>query len=277
MYRRNRSTAILLTLPAVALIAAMTVIPVIAVIQRAISGNEAFGRLFSSPTFGQTLWNTAIWTVVSVVGALVIGFLGALILQSKYIKGVGLWRSMFLIPWIIPGVVGATIWKWNYSRDYGQINQVLMNLGIIHAPVEWLSDPRLVLFSLIIVQVWSTAPFVILLISAGLTGIPAERYEAARLDGAGPIKLLRFITLPALSATTALAALTLVTWALNAFTIIWVATKGGPAGTSTILPVLLYQAFQTGDESMVAVIALLQLILSAIFATVYIRTMKEEH
>ncbi|RLP74564.1 sugar ABC transporter permease [Mycetocola tolaasinivorans] len=276
MLKRNRKVGFYLTLPAVLLMAAMTIIPVVSVLQRALSGNEAFGRLFTSPGFSQVMVNTALWTVLSVVGALVLGYFGAMILQSKYLRGVGLWRSLFLIPWIIPGVVGATIWKWNFSRDYGQINQVLLNMGVISSPIEWLSDPNLVLFALVIVQIWSTAPFVILLVSAALTGIPAERYEAARLDGANGFNLLRYITLPAVSATTALSALTLVTWALNAFTIIFVATKGGPAGSSTILPVLLYQAFQTGDESMVAVIALLQLVLSAIFATVYIRSMRNE-
>jgi multiple sugar transport system permease protein len=276
MQRRNRRTGFLLTLPAVILMAIMTVIPIVSVIERAITGNEAFGRLFETPGFAKVLLNTAVWTVLAVVGSLLLGYFGAIILQSKYIRAAGIWRSIFLIPWIIPGVVGATIWKWNFSRDYGQINQVLLNTGIIHSPINWLSDPNIVLFALVLVQIWSTAPFVILLVSAGLTSIPAERYEAARLDGAGGPKILRYITLPGLTATTAISALTLVTWALNAFTIIWVATKGGPAGSSTILPVLLYQAFQTGDESLVAAIAVLQLILSSIFAVVYIRSMRNE-
>ena len=276
MQRRKKVNAFLLTLPAVLLMAAMTIIPIVSVIQRAIGGSEAFGRLFGSPTFGKVLLNTVTWTVFAVIGALVLGYFGAIILQSKYLRFQGLFRSVFLIPWIIPGVVGATIWKWNLSVDYGQVNQVLLDFGIIQDPINWLSNPDIVLFALVLVQIWSTAPFVILLVSAGLTGIPTERYEAARLDGAGWFKLLRFITLPALAGTTGIATLTLITWALNAFTIIWVATRGGPAGSSTILPVLLYEAFQTGDQSLVAAIAVLQLILSGIFAVVYIRAMKNE-
>jgi multiple sugar transport system permease protein len=272
--QRNRTTGLLLTLPAVLLMAVMTIIPILSVIQRALQGKEAFGRLFRSPDFGTVLRNTGAWTVIAVAGALVLGYFGAMILQSKYLRAPGLWRSIYLIPWIIPGVVGATVWKWNLSLDYGEINHVLQVVGIIHQPISWLSNPDIVLYALSVVQIWSTAPFVVLLVSAGLTSIPLERYEAARLDGANGFNLLRFITLPALSGVTAIAALTLVTWALNAFTIIWVATQGGPAGSSTILPVLLYQAFQNGDDALVAVIALLQLVLSMVFAGVYVRLMR---
>lgn len=256
--------------------AVMTVIPVLSVVQRALQGKEAFGRLFQSPGFSLVLRNTAVWTVVAVIGALVLGYFGAMILQSKYLRAPGLWRSIYLLPWIIPGVVGATVWKWNLSLDYGEINRVLELLGVISKPVNWLSNPDVVLYALSAVQIWSTAPFVVLLVSAGLTSIPLERYEAARLDGANGFNLLRYITLPALSSITSIAALTLVTWALNAFTIIWVATQGGPAGSSTILPVLLYQAFQRGDDPLVAVIALLQLVLSMIFAGVYVRLMRNQ-
>jgi len=277
MQKRLRRDAFLLTLPAVVLITVMTVIPVIAVIQRAIAGNEAFGRLVTTPGFGSTMWNTLQWTVVAVAGALVIGYLGALVLQSRYLRLTGLWRSILLVPWIIPGVVGATLWKWSFSRDYGQINQILIDIGFTKTPIDWLTNPHIVLWALVIVQIWSTAPFVVLLISAGLTSIPAERYEAARLDGAGVFRLFGSITLPALSATTALATLTLVTWALNAFTIIWVATAGGPAGASTILPVLLYQAFQTGDQNLVSAIAILQLVISVIFAAIYVRAVREDY
>lgn len=276
MRRKTRTTGFLLTLPAVLLVAVMTGIPIVSVVMRAIEGNEAFGRLFQSPDIAQTLLNTALWTVLAVVGALIVGYFGANILQSKYIRMSGLWRSIFLIPWIIPGVVGATIWKWNFSRDYGQINAILQDLGIIQDPIGWLSNPDTVLFALIIVQIWSTAPFVILLVSAGLANIPEERFEAARLDGANGAKIFRYVTLPALTSTTAIVTLTLVTWALNAFTIIWVSTGGGPAGSSTILPVLLYRAFQTGDQALVSVIAVMQLVLSMIFSIIYIRAMRNE-
>ncbi|WP_219417589.1 carbohydrate ABC transporter permease [Pseudonocardia nigra] len=243
--RRRRRTGLGLALPAVLVMAGLTIIPIVAVLQRAISGDgrAAFVRLVDSPDFVQVLGNTLVWTVVSVVGALVLGHAAALLMHSKHLRGAGLWRGLFMIPWIIPNVVGATVWKWNFSIDYGLVNHALLQAGILSEPIGWLSDPTVVLYALAIVQVWFTAPFIMLMVSAALTSIPDERLEAARIDGAGGLAVLRHIILPAIRPTTGLSALLMVVWALNSFTIIWVATGGGPAGSSTILPILIYQAF----------------------------------
>lgn len=277
---RNRGarTGLALTMPAVLLMLALTIVPIVSVLQRAFSGEgrDAFVRFADSPDFGQIMLNTLLWTAVSVLGAVFVGYAAALVMQSRHIRLEGLWRGLFMLPWIIPGVVGATIWRWNYSVDYGLINHYLMELGVISAPVGWLSNPDVVLYALATVQVWSTAPFVMLLVSAALANIPGERYEAARIDGAGPVRVLRYVILPAIRATTGIATLTLVIWALNAFTIIWVSTRGGPAGASTILPVQIYQAFQTGDEAMVAAVATIQLAVCLVFAVIYIRSMRTD-
>lgn len=267
-----------LTMPAVILMVVLTVIPIFSVLTRAVStdGRLAFGRLLDSPSFGQVLTNTVIWTLVSVAGAVLVGYAAALLLHSRHMRLTGIWRSVFMIPWIIPNVVGATIWQWNFSIDYGLANRVLQDFGIISAPIGWLSDPTVVLYALAIVQIWFTAPFAMLLVSAALAAIPVERVEAARLDGAGGLKILRYITLPAIRSTTGIAMLTLVVWALNSFTIIWVATAGGPAGSSTILPILIYQAFQVGDAAMVSAVALIQLAVSMVFAVIYVRAIRSD-
>lgn len=276
--RRRRRTGLALSLPAVVVMAGLTIIPLVSVLQRVISGDgrAAFGRLVASPDFVQVLVNTAVWTVVSVVGALVVGHAAALLMQSKHLRATGLWRGLFMIPWIIPNVVGATVWKWNFSVDYGLLNHWLLQAGLVSAPIGWLSDPAVVLFALAIVQVWFTAPFIMLMVSAALTAIPEERIEAARIDGAGGLAVLRYIILPAIRTTTGLAALLMVVWALNSFTIIWVATGGGPAGASTILPILIYQAFQTGDAAMVSAVALIQLVVSMVFAVIYVRAVRAD-
>jgi multiple sugar transport system permease protein len=179
-------------------------------------------------------------------------------------------------PWIIPGVVGATIWRWSLSTDYGLINRYLLDLGVIAKPVNWLSDPSVVLWAVVVIQIWVTAPFVVLMVSAALAAIPEERYEAARLDGASAPKVLWYIVFPGIRTTTAIALLTLTIWALNSFTIIYVTTSGGPAGASTILPILLYQAFQNGNGSLVAAVALLQLVIGAVLAVFFARTQKTD-
>ena len=235
-----------LVLPTLLAMAALTIVPIAVVVGRAAGaeGRAVASRLLGSAEFHLILGRT------------------------------GLWRGLFMVPWIIPGVVGATIWKWNYSADYGLLNHALQTIGMIDAPVQWLSNTSVVLYALAAVQIWSTAPFVMLLLGAALTAVPDERYEAARLDGAGLPGLFRYITLPAVLPTAAIASLMLVTFALNAFTIIWVSTAGGPVGASTILPVELYRAFQNGDDVTVAVIACVQLVISAVLALVYVRSIK---
>lgn len=264
-------------LPAVILTAVLMLIPILTTIVRVITDNgEGVERLFRLPNIWPILLNTLLWTVGSVVGALVVGYLGALVLQSKALRWVGVWRGLVMIPWIIPGVVAATVWRWTLSTDYGILNQTLLDLGVIGEPIRWLSNPDIVLLSVALIQIWVTAPFVMLMVSAALTGIPEERFEAARLDGAGGPAIFANIILPAIRTTTAICVLTLAIWALNSFTVIWVTTSGGPAGSSTILPILLYQAFQNGDQTLVYAVALVQLVLGAGLAVIFARTMRTD-
>ncbi|AXG81929.1 carbohydrate ABC transporter permease [Streptomyces paludis] len=275
--RRRRSRPVLLVLPAAILTAVLMVIPIVTTIVRVVSdGGTGLSRLFDLPNVGQVFLNTLYWTVGSVAGGILLGYAGALVLQSRHLRLVGVWRSLLMIPWIIPGVVGATVWRWTLSTDYGILNQTLLDLGLVAEPVRWLSDPGIVLWAVALIQIWVTAPFVMLMVSAALATIPAERYEAARLDGAGSLAILRHIILPAIRPTTGICVLTLAVWALNSFTIIWVATSGGPAGASTILPILLYQAFQNGDQTLVSAVALVQVFIGAVFAVFFARTTRTD-
>jgi multiple sugar transport system permease protein len=275
--RAHRDHPVALMLPAALLTAALMVVPIGTTIVRVVTdGGSGLARLFAVPNFGPIMLNTLVWTLASVAGALLIGYAGAVLFQSRSLRLVGLWRSLIMIPWIIPGVVGATVWRWTLSTDYGVLNQSLLDLGVIAEPVHWLSNPDVVLVAVALVQVWVTAPFVVLMVSAALAGIPEERYEAARLDGATGWQIFWFVVLPAIRTTTGIVVLTLAIWALNSFTIIWVMTSGGPAGASTILPILLYQAFQNGDQSLVAAVALLQVVIGAVFAVFFARTMRTD-
>ncbi|MFD5747366.1 carbohydrate ABC transporter permease [Streptomyces sp. NPDC127033] len=274
---RQRTRPVALILPAALVTAVLMVIPVVTTIARVVSdGGTGLSRFLGLPNVGQVFLNTLYWTVGSVAGAIVIGYAGALVLQSKRLRLTGVWRSLLMIPWIIPGVVGATVWRWTLSTDYGILNRTLLDLGFIGEPVRWLSDPGIVLWAVALIQIWVTAPFVMLMVSAALATIPAERYEAARLDGAGGPAILRHIILPAIRPTTGICVLTLAIWALNSFTIIWVATSGGPAGASTILPILLYQAFQNGDQALVSAVALVQVLIGAVLAVFFARTMRTD-
>ncbi len=274
---RRAGRPLALMLPAAALTAILMLVPIVSTIVRVITdGGDGLRRLFDLPNIWPVLGNTAVWTIGSVAGGILIGYLGALVLQSKRLRLVGLWRALVMIPWIIPGVVAATVWRWTLSTDYGILNQTLLDLGVIGEPIRWLSNPDIVLIAVALIQIWVTAPFVMLMVSAALSGIPEERYEAARLDGAGGVAILWNIVLPAIRTTTGICTLTLAIWALNSFTIIWVTTSGGPAGSSTILPILLYQAFQNGDQALVAAVAMAQLVIGAGFAVLFARTMRTD-
>ncbi|TDC76719.1 carbohydrate ABC transporter permease [Streptomyces hainanensis] len=275
--RRKAGHPVALIVPALLLTAVLMIVPIVTTVVRVVNdGGEGLSRLFDMPNIDTVLLNTLVWTVAAVAGGMVVGCFGALVLQSKHLRGVALWRALVMVPWIIPGVVAATIWRWTLSTDYGILNQTLLDLGVIGEPVRWLSDPDVVLWAVALIQIWVTAPFVMLMVSAALSGIPEERYEAARLDGAGGRAILWNIVLPAIRTTTGICVLTLAIWALNSFTIIYVTTSGGPAGASTILPILLYQAFQNGDQTLVYAVALVQLLIGAVFAVLFARTMRTD-
>jgi len=271
--RRTTRRGWLLSLPTILVLIALAGVPVITVFIGALSadGWDAFQIIIKDPGFAQMMYNTVIWIVICLVGAIVLGYLLALALNNRRIKLVGMWRSLLLIPWITPTVAAATAWKWMFSRDFGTLNGVLQNLGLIDEPISWLTDPVLVLPALALVQVWCTFPFVMLMVTSGLQAISDEIYEAAVIDGANAWHTLRYIILPALRDVTFILILIVTVWALNSFVPVWVITKGGPAGASTILPVALYQQFQNGSVASVSVIALFQLLVSMTLAWFYVR------
>jgi trehalose/maltose transport system permease protein len=146
-------------------------------------------------------WDSVIvtlkFTVVTVAIELVLGMVIALAVNSGF-RGRGVMRAMMLIPWAIPTVVAAQMWKWMYDDTFGVINDALMRLGIIDEPVAWISETSTALWSVAAVDIWKTTPFVALLLLAGLQVIPRELYEAADVDGASKVRQFWRITLPLL-------------------------------------------------------------------------------
>src|SRR5690625_3568067 len=247
--KRNRH-GWLLTAPAIAVMAVLTVAPLITIFIGALS-SEGWTRLqtlIATPGFGQTFRNTAVWVVCGTLGSIALGVIAALALQSKGVRRAGIWRSILLIPWITPIVVTATAWKWFYSRDYGMLNAVLQKLHIIDEPVGWLTNTSVALLAVTMVHIWATFSFVMLMVSAGLQSIPEELYEAARMDGAGVIRSFINITIPSLKNVLFIVSLIVTVWTLNSFLPVWIMTKGGPAGATNIIPVQLYDYFQLRSE-----------------------------
>ena len=239
-------------------------------------GFANYVELFQMPRFARILGNTIVWTLLTTLGALILGCVAAVALEHRAVFLPGVWRAILLLPWIVPQVASATTWKWFYSSEFGMLNHMLMTVGIIDAPVAWLSSALVVLPAVALVQIWSTFPFVMLMVSAGLQSVDEAVLEAARLSGAGPWQEFRDIVVPSLRGVLFIVSLVIVVWALNSFTIIWVITQGGPAGRSSIFSIYVYESFRNFDLHRSAAASVILLVASLIFAIAYMARLRRQ-
>lgn len=233
---------------------------------------DNYRKLFSSAVFPKYLWNTVVWTVFSVAGELLLGFGMALLINRKNMRCGAALRSFLLIPYVVPAVALALVTKWVMNGDYGIVSTWLQSLGMIEHRQSLLSLPGSAMAVLIIINIWRSYPFSMLIYWAALKGINTELYEAASIDGAGRFQSFLYITLPDLKETTVILAVLRIVWTATYFDLIWMVTGGGPAGSTTHLPIMIYQAsfgtFQTGYASCISVILGIFLFFCIIF---YIR------
>ena len=190
-----------------------------------------FELLATDPDWWRAVWNTLLFAIVSVTVETVLGLVIALTLNTN-LRGRGPLRAAILIPWAIPTVVSAQMWGWMLHDQYGVINAVLLSLGIISAPWAWVADPSLALWSVVAVDVWKTTPFMALLLLAALQLVPRSVYEAARIDGLGPVGIFFRITLPLIRPGLMVAVLFRTLDALRVFDLMYVLTGNSPATAS---------------------------------------------
>lgn len=158
-------------------------------------GFANFRALAGDPDWWRAVLNTVVFTALTVALETLLGMVIALTLDAN-LPGRGLLRASVLIPWAIPTVVSAQMWKWMFNDLYGVVNAILLHLHLIAAPRAWVADPALALVSVVAVDVWKTTPFMALLILAALQLLPGEIYEAARIDGISPWRVFWKVTLP---------------------------------------------------------------------------------
>ena len=283
---RDEKKAIPFILPGVAVTALLIIYPLFYIISMSFSenaiGQNGFAgltnylRLFKNPMFTSSIWNTLVWTLGTVIPAFLIGFILALLINRRGMRIKGVFRSLIFVAWIIPGVVKATAWKWLFTTDGGMINHLLMSIGVIEKEISWLSSPQYAMLSVIIVQVWACAPYVMLMMTAGLQQLPRDLYESAELDGAGWFKKLWYITLPMLKDVSFICILMLLVWAINEFSLIFIMTSGGQK--TTTLSILVYNQFQVLNINSASASAVMQLLITMIFAALYVKfVIKEEN
>ena len=218
--------------------------------------------------------NTLYFAVLSVALATFIGLGIALLLHSD-IPGAGWLVSAVVLPWAVPEIVNALIWQWIYNSNYGAFNGILYSLGIFADYRAWLSSPLSAMHAVIFAYAWKLVPFVIIILYAGLTAIPTEQYESAEIDGAGDWARFRYITLPLLAAPLGVAVMFCMVWAMRAFDIVYLLTRGGPGDGTMVLSYFVFsKAFEFGDMGAAAAVACLLALLTFALTALYMRALR---
>jgi multiple sugar transport system permease protein len=232
-------------------------------------GFSNFVRVFGKREIGEISIHTLAWTVASLSLRLLLG-LGAALLIDTAVAGMRVVRIVGMLPWIMPSIVASNIWRWIYSTDFGILNYFLRFLDP-RITVNWLGSADLALASVIFAFSWVGFPFVMLMLLAGLQGIPAEHKEAARIDGAGAIGVFVHITIPFLRPVIlTLLALQLID-GINSFDLLFNLTAGGPGGASEIFSLAIYRyAFSNFDFSGAAALSVALILIIALPFLVYL-------
>lgn len=226
--------------------------------------------LIEDEDFWSSLGRTLIWTVGSVVGAYCLALSLALLVNID-IQGRKFFRALFLLPWVVPEVSTALLWKWLYGDEFGILNFILKSLGMIDSPVLWLADPALAMPSVIAVQIWKLYPVMFIVLLAALQNVPKELHEAATIDGANSRQRFLYITLPFIRGTSVIITLLASIWSFQNFDIIYLLTGGGPAGATKVLATLMYQkAFWGSEMGYAAAIGLLMLVVLLLISIAYL-------
>jgi trehalose/maltose transport system permease protein len=187
------------------------------------SGRRYMSGLLVDPLWWAAVWNTIKFAAISVFFETVFGTIIALVLNAEF-RGRGIVRAAVLVPWAVPTIVSAKMWAWMLNDQFGILNDLLMRLGILSHPVAWTASPDTALAAVLIVDIWKSTPFMALLILAGLQMLPADIYEAARVDGVHPVKVFWKITLPLIRSTMLVAVIFRTLDALRVFDLIYVLT-----------------------------------------------------
>lgn len=244
--------------------------------QREFVGLAHFKTLFADEIFYMAFTNTLIWTLGVVFGQFAIGLGIALMLNEKF-PGRGIYRSLILIPWVVPMIAAALTWKWIYSADYGVLNYLLKQMGLISTNIDWLGDPSIALFSVIMTNVWKGIPFVAVVLLAGLQSIDNEMYEAAQVSGANLFQRFWYITLPSLKGVSIVVIVLTTIWTFNQFDLLYLMTKGGPSNSTQIIPVYTYlNAFNFFKMNYAAAVSTVGVVLLSVLAFWHLRSNREE-
>ena len=235
-------------------------------------GFEVYRQIIGSREFSEVLWNSIWWTVGAVLLQNILGFTTAMLLNQG-LPGQGLLRALFLLPFILPGVVTAILWRFMYDPQLGLVNSIFVRLGMTDSSVAWLASADTAMFAVIFTAVWKGFPFSMLIYLAALQSVDREQLEAATIDGAGPWRKLIDVIIPSVSSVILVNIVLTLILTFNYFDIIWVMTRGGPQDSTHIFPTIIYETgfgqFRFGEAATYGVFSILVLsVLVALYVIV---------
>lgn len=240
-------------------------------LQNTFVGLGNYISLLGEPIFWATIGRTFYFTVVSVGIELVLGLAIAQLIHA-HPPGWKFLRTSLIIPWAVPTIVNGTMWRWIYNADYGALNGLLLQLGLIDKYVPWLTKPDMAMNLVILADIWHSVPFIALILQAALATLPADLEEAASVDGATALQYFWFIRLPLLRPAILVALVIRTVEAFRAFDIIYVITNGGPAnGTVTISFLTYLETFSFGHAGRGSALSFLISLFTLTLAFIYIR------
>lgn len=237
---------------------------------------DNYRELFRSEELSRNLRTSLTYVVIVTTACYFIGLWTAWLLNHHF-RGRRLARLLITIPWAIPLVVATNIFWWLFDRTFGLFNYVLVSTGLMDKPLDWFLDSRAAMAAVSITTIWKGYPFFTIMLLAALQGIPAELYDAAKVDGASAWREFRTITLPAIRGVTSIVLLINALWVFREFTVIFLLTGGGPAGATETISIWTYlEAFGNFRMGFASAIGMLTLVISVIASIVFVRMSRSE-
>lgn len=239
-------------------------------------GGKYYASILQNKEFYESVWITLKYTIFVVAGHFVLGMILATIINKPF-PGRLLFRTILLLPWVMPDVSIALIFKWIFNPVYGIANQILQDIGLIHAPIEWFSVGTTAFISVVVISIWKGYPLIMLLILAGLQSISKNLTEAAKIDGASTWQIQRYIVLPGLKPVMLSALILDTVWWFKHFTIVWITTNGGPDGATNLLSISIFkEAFDNLRFGKAAALAVLVFFICYVIGVVYRKVLDNE-
>lgn len=239
-------------------------------------GLKNYKALLAQPEFWPIMWNTVVFVTCSIGGQFVIGFGLALFFNTGF-AGSTFIRGLFLVSWVMPGLVVGATWNWILAGDFGVLNYLLKSIGLISESIFWRSDIDYSLWAVILTNIWLGTAFNMILLSVGLAAIPKDLYEAASLDGATALQKFWTITVPMMRSTTgAVVSLGLI-FTLQQFDLFAAITSGGPANSSNVAQYWAWElSFRQYDFARGATISTIMIVLVMVASVFYVRSTRHE-